>query len=83
MSSSPALSAHATRPCSRPPPLVLDDAALRRDFISPEMEMVHADLPVDGTAADRLAHLVRCDCEAYERIRHVFPEFVPPTTPRA
>ena len=54
-----------------------DDDDMRHDINSDDMRDVHPDLPMGG-AVDRLAHLERCDMEAFESIRESFPEFLPP-----
>ena len=62
----------------RPPPIVTDDNLVRRDILSDDVRRVHPDLMVDGTAEERREHQHRCDLRAYERIRHLYPLWMPP-----
>ena len=69
---------------SVPPPLdVDDDAPVRRDVVSEDVRKAYPDMESScSTSAERLDSLRRNDEKAFERIRHRFPKFTPPSLPR-
>ena len=71
---------HTTPLGPRPTPLVVeDDAPLRHDVRSEEMDIVHPEIKYMKTPEERMSHVRRCDGDAYRSLRDSV-DFRPPHT---